>query len=451
MTHVRRTLQHLRSSLGLDLDVVPTLLFRAWGIIAGGITMLLVPTFLSPAQQGYFYTFSAVLAMQVFFELGLNHVLIQRTSHAAAHLQRVSNRLVGEDQWLRNIASLVSLSLRWNSVMASLFFVVMMTGGGIFFSHAGTLPNQQWLWIWIVLVSAAALNLATSALLAICEGLGQIGLVAQLRLYQSIAGFLLLWILLLNGAGLWAATAVPVAAALGTSLWLLRQPLLGNIRRHKFADRPTAGLYNYRKDIFPLQWRIALSWASGYFIFSFITPVVFAQQGAVAAGQIGLALTIFSSISTLGISWISAKIPSMSSYIARNDQTMLNSLFRYQAGRAVAVTALGVAATVAMVYVAGIVYPAIWGRLPSIITLILLAITTIANSIIFCIAAYVRAHGQEPLLMVSIVTSILTALGVYSMASISVTAAITTYVLINILVTLPWSTKIYFQYRYRTL
>ena len=230
---------------GLDFHILATLLFRGWSVLAGGATALLIPTFLSPSQQGYYYTFTAVLATQIFFELGLNHVLTQLSSHAAAHLRRKTDgQFEGEMRWQSAVVSLLTLSTKWNSLMASLFFVALLIGGGLFFSHKGSLSTSLWLATWIVLVAAAAINLALSAQLAICEGLGEVGQVARLRLSQSMAGYVLLWALLLSGQGLWAATAVPLVSALGTAWWISRQPLLKGLLASVAAEGVAITDYN---------------------------------------------------------------------------------------------------------------------------------------------------------------------------------------------------------------
>ncbi|WP_067065720.1 hypothetical protein [Roseateles chitosanitabidus] len=439
--------------LGLDFHILATLLFRGWSILAGGATALLIPTFLSPSQQGYYYTFNAVLATQIFFELGLNHVLTQLTSHAAAHLRRVSDtHLDGDIRWQRAVVSLLSLSTKWNAVMASLFFIALLAGGSLFFSHKGSLPTSQWLTTWVVLIAATALNLAMSARLAICEGLGEVGQVARLRLRQSVAGYAMLWLLLLSGQGLWAAAAVPLVSAAGTAWWLSRQPLLRGLRERVSTpadDRPAGG-YTYGRDVFPLQWRIALSWASGYFIFNFLTPVVFAHQGEVAAGRLGLGLTIFSAISTVGISWISAKIPTFSAHIARRERAELNALFDRQALRSVGATTFCVVLFVGLAQVAGHFVPKILDRLPPLPALLLLAAVTVVNSIVFAMAAYMRAHKEEPLLAQSVAAAVLIGGGVYWMAHVSLTATVAAYAAVSLFVALPWCALIFSRYRQRT-
>lgn len=443
----KQKVAHWRAAAGLDVDVLITLIFRGWSTVAGGASALLIPTFLSPEQQGYYYTFNAVLAMQIFFELGLNHVLTQLASHAAAHLSRPSARHVDEDaKWRYAIVSLVKLSSKWNSIMASLFFVTVLAGGIFFFYEKGSLSTSEWLLAWTFLVALTAVNLALSARLAICDGLGEVGEVARLRLAQSIVGYSLLWFLLLCHAGLWAAIALPLASAGITGWWLARRNIVKSL--HLQANyAATEGGYTYRRDVFPLQWRIALSWASGYFIFNFLTPVVFAYQGAAAAGRLGLGLTIFTAISTIGMSWVSAKIPALSTHIARNERTELDVLFNRQAIRAIGATVLGSFGFLVFVQVAGQVLPTLLDRLPPSPALLMLAVATVTNTLIFSMAAYMRAHKEEPLLVQSIVMAILIGVGVFVMAHVGLVATIATYAAITVFVGMPWCAITFLRYR----
>ncbi|WAC74978.1 hypothetical protein OU995_09900 [Roseateles sp. SL47] len=438
---------------GMDIHIFLTLLSRGWSVLAGGGTALLIPAFLTPAQQGYYYTFASVLAAQIFFELGLNHVLTQLTSHTAAHLRRETHGVLSGDQkWLVGLSSLLRLAARWNATMATLFFAAALAGGGYFFSLKGTLPIMEWLPPWVALIGATALNLAMSARLAICEGLGEVGQIARLRMHQSMVGYAVLWVLLFSHQGLWAAVAVPAASAVMAIVWLSRHATLKQLRGAAYNLLDTDGVHRYtwRRDIFPLQWRIALSWMSGYFIFNFLTPIVFSQQGPVDAGRLGLAHTIFWSILTLGISWVSAKVPAMSAHVARHERKELNALFDRVAKRTVGVTALCVAAFVLIVEIGGQFAPAVLNRIPPLPALLMMASATVANAAIFAMAVYMRAHKEEPLLGQSLVTAVLIAVGAYGMAGHSLTAAVAAYSSVTLLVALPWVTIIYTTYRRRS-
>ncbi len=75
-----------RHGLGLDRAVVFTVLARAWTSGSGLITVVLIARFLSPAEQGYYYTYASLIALQMVFELGFSQVVMQLASHERAHL-----------------------------------------------------------------------------------------------------------------------------------------------------------------------------------------------------------------------------------------------------------------------------------------------------------------------------------------------------------------------------
>ena len=76
----------LRTVLGLDRAVGFTVLARFWGSAAGLVTVLLIARFLTPAEQGYYYTFGSLVAIQMIFELGFSFVILQMASHERARL-----------------------------------------------------------------------------------------------------------------------------------------------------------------------------------------------------------------------------------------------------------------------------------------------------------------------------------------------------------------------------
>ena len=128
----------LTSVAGLDIHVFHTLLFRGWSVLAGGLSIVLIPVFLSPTQQGFYYTFASVLALQVFFELGLNQVIIQLVSHDAAHLTiHDDGKVTGDAGRIHRLNGLVRLLRRWYTFAAVLFVVLAGGVGWVFFVLKG--------------------------------------------------------------------------------------------------------------------------------------------------------------------------------------------------------------------------------------------------------------------------------------------------------------------------
>jgi hypothetical protein len=84
----------LHHRLGIDHAIAFTILARGWGSLAGIITVALIARFLSRAQQGYYYTFGSLIALQIVFELGFSFVILQMASHERAHLTFLPGGLI---------------------------------------------------------------------------------------------------------------------------------------------------------------------------------------------------------------------------------------------------------------------------------------------------------------------------------------------------------------------
>jgi hypothetical protein len=437
----------LREAMGLDFHVVVTLMFRGWSILAGAITMLVLPLWLTPVQQGYYYTFGSILAMQIFFELGLNQILVQLVSHEVAHLSVEQGGLAGEPRHLDRLASLVRLMRRWYGSSAVLFAAGGGAAGLVFFSRQQSLAEAQWLGPWLLLVAASSVTLYLSPKLAMLEGTGRVGHVARLRLVQSLAGYAGLWASLYAGAGLWAVAVAPLAAAAGTGYWLRTR---GEVLR-QLSRRTIAGEHQvrWRHEVFPLQWRIALSWVSGYFIFNLFTPLVFSRSGAVEAGRLGMAMTVFNAVSTIGMSWVNARSPNFTMHIARGERQALNMLFRSVAVRSsVATTALALLVLATVSVIAQVGAPAA-SRIAAPAVLACLAWVTVVNSVIFAVSVYMRAHREEPMLAVSIVTAALTAAVAWFGSRGGVLPMMAWYAVVVTVVPLPWSLLLFSRYARR--
>lgn len=436
----------LKHLAGLDFHVFLTLLLRGWGILAGGATTFLLPFWLTPGEQGFYYTFGSLLALQVFFELGLNQVIIQLVSHEAAHLQlHDDGTITGDAVRIRRLSAIRRLVQRWYLIAAALFALITGMAGYLFFERGGHLPTSHWLPVWACLVAFTSANLFMSPRLAIVEGTGHVGQVARLRLVQSVVGYGVLWLLLLLGAGLWVAAVVPAASALTTCVWLrVRADGLRHIPH--VESNPS---FSWRRDIFPLQWRLAVSWASGYFIFNLFTPIIFAHHGAKEAGQFGMAMAVFNAVTTVGLSWINAKAPTLTMHISRGESSELNCTFLGVLKRSVTVTAVLCAcfvATVALATVAG------WSgvhRIADLPTLVAIAVATTVNVLVYACASYMRAHREEPMMPVSVVSAGCTIAAVALTASLPVSWMMACYATIGGLVTLPWTVLLLRRYQTR--
>ena len=88
--------RRLLNRLEVDRATFHAVALRIWQLVGGFVSMLLISQYFSPHVQGYYYTFYAVLALQTFFELGLQIVILNAASHEWAGLAcDAQGRIIG--------------------------------------------------------------------------------------------------------------------------------------------------------------------------------------------------------------------------------------------------------------------------------------------------------------------------------------------------------------------
>src|ERR1017187_5170515 len=107
----------LKRWTGLDRAIAFTVLARFWSSFAGMVTVLLIARFLSPNEQGYYYTFFSLVALQIVFELGFSFVVLQLAAHERAQLTFLPDgRVEGNPVAHARLASVLQMSVRWYSI-----------------------------------------------------------------------------------------------------------------------------------------------------------------------------------------------------------------------------------------------------------------------------------------------------------------------------------------------
>lgn len=403
--------------LGVDRAVAFTVLARGWSSLAGLGTLTLIARFLSPAEQGFYYTFYSLVAMQIIFELGFSVVILQAASHEAAHLEIASDgRVSGPEREHGRLASVLQKSVHWYTVAAVLMAVTLFPAGVFFFRHAanrhpvgGAAGGVHFVLPWLLVVLASALTFQIDPVFSFLEGCGYVPEVARTRLRQSIAGTLLGWGAFVLHGGLFAPGCMILGQGLAGAWFVFsrRRLLLGLLRRRVGAETRI----DWRTELWPFQWRIAVSWLAGYFTFQLFNPILMTYRGAVEAGQMGMTLNVCSTLSGMAIAWMNTKAAPFGRMIARREYQRLDRVF---------VTAL-VQSVAAAVVVCGMVWLAVlWlvhhdvrvhgvplaSRMLAPLPLFLLLAGTVMNIVVFAEALYLRAHKQEKFMVNSILGAV---------------------------------------------
>lgn len=432
--------------ISIDAAIAMTMIQRIWGVGAGLVMVLLTSTLFSREMQGYYYTFNSLIALQAFFELGLNFVLVQFVSHDIVKLDGIANPR--ERQAAIDRIGLLYLSVRrWFAVSALLFAVAIGAGGLIFLSQEAThVPLAEWVGAWLLIVAAAAVNLYFSPQLAIAEGTGKVAQIARLRTLQSMAGYLTCWILILIHPTLLAVAAIGIASAVSNGWWIRRHSDVPGIAAQV---SPQGTGYQWRHDILPLQWKIGLSWMSGYLLYQVFTPLTFAHRSAAEAAMIGLSIAMFSNISLIAMSWLSASTPALSGMVARGERGALRRRFRTLFLQSFAFQLAACVGLCIVVEAGRRVGLPVMDRFLPVGDLALLGATSCCNMVIFALATFMRIHKEEPMLWNSLICGALVAGVTWFTSFHGAHAVVFGYFIVILGISLPWAGVLFRRYWHR--
>lgn len=430
--------------LGVDRAVSYTLLVRAWQMLAGLCTIFVIAKFFTPIEQGYFYTFASILALQIFFELGLTYVVMQFASHEMALLSWSPDRLIKGDAVARaRLGSLVRMSLKWYFIAACLFAIIVLPLGLLFFGKSPeSLASGAWQIPWALLVMFTAGVLFVSPIFAILEGCNLMADVAKFRVIQDIFSYAVFWYAIVSGAGLFAISFLPAIRLLMAILWIFwfYKGFLWNSINFKMKGVKI----DWRKEFWPLQWKIAVSSMSGYFYFYLFTPILFTYAGPVQAGKMGMSLSIVGALNTVCMTWVNTKTPLFCKLIALKNFKELDIIYFQALKQAVIISLIAYISMILGLVTLTQLEVSFTERLLGILPFSLLLGGSFINVIIFSHATYLRSHKQEPLLIYSLTMAIFNTLiafflgkeyGAMGMAGGNI--------LLTLIIGLPWATFVF--------
>ena len=154
-----------------------------------------------------------------------------------------------------------------------------------------------------------------------------------------------------------------------------------------------------------------MSWVSGYFVFQLFNPVLFATEGAIVAGQMGMTLQVLTAIQSLSLSWLNTKVPLFSRLIALKDYPSLDSIFNKTVGQMSFVSICLLVFTFIGIWILNVTSFSVHGtvlaeRFLPYLPIIILMIPIFLQQFTNAWATYLRCHKKEPYLALSVCSGI---------------------------------------------
>lgn len=409
--------------IGLDRAIAFTVLGRVIQGLGSVGTVLLIVHYLTAAQQGYYYTLWSLVALQSVFELGFSFVILQIAAHERAHLSfHPDGTISGNATAYFRLASALQRAVRWYTSAALVMGTALLFGGMHFFSlHQEGGLRTEWVWPLRITVTACAITFSIGPVLSFLEGCGQVASVARMRFFQSLVSTGTAWTAMLSHHGLYAPAMVLAGQGVVAMILIYtRRTLLMPLLKLQVGN---LGI-SWRREVWPFQWKIAVSWLCDYFIFQLFTPVLFAFKGPVEAGRMGLSMSIVTQLSAIMLAWMTTKAAPFGSMIARKEIEKLDSLFFRSLRQSLSLFAASGLLLLACVMIAPQIMPRLSERVVNWPVFLLLLLTALGSHVVQSEAIYLRAHKIEPFLLQSICIASAIAASIVLLAHVSGTLGV---------------------------
>jgi O-antigen/teichoic acid export membrane protein len=379
------------------------------------LTQLILVVSFSKATQDYYYAFSGMLGMQVFVELGLHVVLISVSSHEWCRLSLQDGKLVGDVAARSRLISLGRMMVRWYGIAALIFVATITMAGLLFFGQTLIAASGEsairekvgWLTPWIALVIVNGLQLPLLPLTAILEGCNQLSVINRVRFWQAVAGTVSMWFALTSGFGLWSLVA-------SAAIRLVGELYLVAVRYRHFFDAfrspPEQDQVDWKHEILPLQWRIAVQGILLWLANSMPLLLIFKNWPEGAAAQLGMTWAILTALQGASLAWIETRRPTFGALIASGKFKELDQMFFRTMRLSMLIMTAAVIGFTLTVWWMGTRSEWLIERLASRMLPVgptaMFAMAMILLQFALCTNLYVRAHKRDPFLIASIVSSL---------------------------------------------
>ncbi|MBM6748723.1 hypothetical protein H5995_05440 [Megamonas rupellensis] len=381
-----------------DKNLINTALNQLYRLISGPMMLLFIPLFLTQEEQGYWYTFTSLAALAIFADLGFSTIILQFAAHEFAFLKFKDNgEIEGDYIHLRKLADFFRFSVKWLIIIVSIVFPLIILYGFYFIGLREDI-DITWKIPWLIYAFSSAIVFIYSSLLYFFEGCNSVAKVEFIRFKVSVITSIILLLGLFFKIKLYAL-ALSLLISFLYGLYMLYKNF--NIAMKQLWDISRVQYYSWKKEIFNLIWKYALSWCSGYFIFQIFVPLSFNYYDATFAGKIGLSNSIWTAIMSISNIFIVSKMPYINMLVSKKLWIELDRILKNIFLKLVGTYILGMISFFLLYY---ILYNKlfIFQRLLDLYSMLILSICWFLQLIVSFMATYLRAHKKEPLMYISI-------------------------------------------------
>jgi hypothetical protein len=388
-------------------DLFATLINQLWRLVSGFVTMLLIPLFLSPEQQGYWFLFGSISALSIFADLGFSNIILQFTAHEYAFLSFNENEeLAGDGIHLKKLGSFFRFVIKWlSSICAVVFPIIYVVGIGFFYRD-----NVLGIYLlpWTIYSIGSLINFFTNSILSFVEGLNKIEKVQNIRFRVALLNTIITAVVLIFHGNIYALSCSMLISSLSIFI-----SIFGTFKKllSRLILISKDFIYNWKKEILPLFTKYAISSITVFFTLYIYTPIMHYFHGPVYGGKVGFSFTLINSIFAISNIWIYTIIPRLNMYVEKKEWSILDMLFNKRLLFSVITYLIMMFCMILFFILTGLyripLFLKITERCFPLWSILLLGLAYFLNIFMNSWGAYLSAHKQVPYFIPSIISSIL--------------------------------------------
>ncbi len=365
------------------------------------LMLVLVPVFLTGAEQGYWFSFMSFSALMIIADSGFSTIILQFAAHEFAFLKfNQAGDLEGDAERLRRLGGFFLFALKWSAGVAAAALPLIAGIGWTIMSRRP--PEADWQAPWLLYMLGSVFAFMNNGLLYFFEGCDSVPKTQKIRAQMNAAMIAALVLGLAGGMKLYALAFAAFAGAAVAAAGLYA--VFGRAAAALLSAAKDCA-HSWRGEFLPLLGKYSLSWASGYFIFQMYTPIMFHFYGPVAAGKIGISITLWTGVLTLSNIWLSVVTPKMNMHISKKEWGSLDRLFFRNLGLSAGTFFFGAVCAFSLLGAARGHF-AFADRFLDLVPMLFLAAGWGLQVVVNGLAIYLRAHKEEPLVVPSVVSAV---------------------------------------------
>lgn len=286
-------------------------------------TALMVTHFLSPAEQGYYYTFGSLLSSYIIFDLGLSTYILQKSAQLSSAVTIDANGKIHPQGEKRNyFVAFTQWTIRLYSYAGVATFFILGPLGLLILSQNDNQNNFNYTIAWLLITATISISMPTIGFFAILEGAGKLTETYSLRIGQYFFGTLFAWLLIASGNSLFAQ-AMPFIAAI-----VLCYVCFHLKYKKNFYISIMNSNYSFNSLVLPNSKYTASILSSNYIFLNAPILIAYAHGHVETAGQLGLAIIIANVGGAIAMSSTTSQMPEIIKLIANDSKKKAYVIYR---------------------------------------------------------------------------------------------------------------------------